>query len=183
MSTKICFIHTTTNSNHDTEDNVSTKNLYQYGRLISFDYSIGLHDENYTEMIKKSFIMTPSAIQFDNNYHNITRDKAEKEGVVNTIALTQFKEDMKSVDIIISHNISFHLKAMQVECFRATVTIDFSKYTLVDTMSFNPKYTIPLLPLLIKKLKLKIKSKETLEQIKAVFFNLYNIYDTIQVES
>ena len=41
MANKICFIYTDTNGIHDTIENVSTKKLYNYARVIAIHYSIG----------------------------------------------------------------------------------------------------------------------------------------------
>ena len=74
------------------------------------------------------------------------------------------------------------LKAIQVECFRTAITIDFSKFTLIDTISFGHSYTFPKLVDLIKKLKIKNIDNTQLEQIRKVFIKLYeNSLITVKV--
>ena len=107
-----------------------------------------------------------------------------KEQLVNNIKewikidneIAQLKNDIKDVDIIVSHNLAFHLKTIQVECFRTAITIDFSKFILIDTISFGHSYTYPKLVDLIKKLKIKNTNLNHLEQIRNVFVKLYENY-------
>ena len=179
MSKKICFLYTDTNGLHGTNENVSKKNLYNFARMISIYYSIGTVDDTfkYTEIKNITNILKPKTINFDKvalNYHKITFEEAELKGIDNNIIISQLKSDLKDVDIIVSHNLSFHLKAIQVECFRTAITIDFSKFILIDTISFGHSYTYPKLVDLIKKLKIKnIDNNTQLEQIRKVFIKLY----------
>ena len=121
MANKICFIYTDTNGIHDTIENVSTKNLYNYARVIAIHYSIGSYDKVYIEEKKCKIILKPDTINFNLSYivkHNITSEIAEKEGIENSIAIQQFKTDIKNVNIIISYDLSHHIRALQVECIR-----------------------------------------------------------------
>ena len=176
ISKKICFLYTDTNGLHNTDENVSTKNLYAFARLIALHYSIGYYDMGkYNEIKRCSKIIKPDTINFDKiamKFHNITRDKADKEGIVNTIVISELKDDLKDVDVIISHSLPFYLKSIQVECFRSAINIDFSKFILIDTMTFGHSNSFPKLNDMVKKLKLKNISQ--LDNIIQVFFKLYN---------
>ena len=180
MSNKLCFIYTDTNGLHKTEENVSTKNLYNYARLIAVHYSIGSYiNMKYVEEKNVSVILKPDTINFDIKYiikHNITMEIANEKGIDNISAIQQLKEDIKNVDIIISYDINHNIKALQVECFRTAITIDFSKYVLIDTKLFNNSIINTCILELIKKLKIKTKTINMLEQINLVFFNLYENY-------
>ena len=180
MSNKLCFIYTDTNGLHKTEENVSTKNLYNYARLIAVHYSIGSYiNMKYVEEKNVSVILKPDTINFDIKYiikHNITMEIANEKGIDNITAIQQLKEDIKNVDIIISYDINHNIKALQVECFRTAITIDFSKYVLIDTKLFNNSIINTCILELIKKLKIKTKTINMLEQINLVFFNLYENY-------
>ena len=179
MSKNVCFIYTDTNGLHTTNENVSKKNLYNFARIISLHYSIGTFDNmyKYTETKNVTHILTPKTINFDKTalkFHNITYENALAKGVDNHIVITELKNDLKDVDIIVSHNLSFHLKAIQVECFRTAITLDFSKFILIDMISFGHNYTYPKLVDLIKKLKIKnIDNLNQLEQFRHVFVKLY----------
>ena len=134
----VCFIHTETNGLHGTDDYVSTKNLYNFARLIRICYSIGTIEDItnglYNETKCVSTMVKPNTI----NITNIeTLKSANDNGIDGNIIIQQLKDDLKSVDIIISNDLSFHLKAIQVECFRSAITLDFSKFILIDTLSFG----------------------------------------------
>ena len=184
MSNKLCFIYTDTNGLHKTEENVSTKNLYNYARLIAVHYSIGSYiNMKYVEEKNVSVILKPDTINFDIKYimkHNITMEIANEKGINNISAIQQLKDDIKNVDIIISYDINHNIKALQVECFRTAITIDFSKYVLIDIKLFNNTINNSIINTcileLIKKLKIKTKTINMLEQINLVFFNLYENY-------
>lgn len=195
MSNKLCFIYTDMNGIHTSDEDVSSKNLYNYARVIAIHYSIGIFDKMYKEEKNVSVILKPDTINFDSNTlvttkdsgnmkHNITRETAIHKGIDNNIAILQLKEDLKNVDIIISHDLSYHIRALQVECFRTATTIDFGKYILIDTLSFNgiisnntSNIACNSITDLIKKLKLKnTKNIHIIEQIKMVFFKLYENY-------
>ena len=177
---KICFIYTDTNGLHHTNDIVSTKNLYNYARLIALHYIVGEYENNiFTETKQISSILKPKTINFDKTamkIHNITMEKAIQDGINNDIIISQLKNDIKDVDIIVSHNLLFHIKAIQVECFRTAINIDFTKFILIDTISFIHTFNFPKLTELIKKLKIKDSNTMQLYQIKNVFFKLYNDY-------
>ena len=177
MSKKICFIYTDTNGLHNTNDIVSTKNLYNYARMIALHYSIGTYEGgNFNEIKNVSSILKPKTINFDpkaQEFHNITFNMANEKGIDNKEVIMQLKADLKDVDVIVSHNLPFHLKAIQVECFRSATIIDFSKFSLIDTISFGHEYSYPKLVDLLKKLKIKNTKMSHLEQVNKVFFKLY----------
>lgn len=176
MSKQICFLYTDTNGLHNTDENVSTKNLYNFARLIAVHYSIGTYDSGiYNEIKRSSKIIKPDTINFDKvamKFHNITLERATKEGIVNTIVISELKEDLKNVEVIVSHSLPFYLKSIQVECFRTAINIDFSKFILIDTMTFGHSHSFPKLNVLVKSLKLNNISQ--LDNIIQVFIKLYN---------
>ena len=158
MSKKICFLYTSTNGTHHTDDNVSSKNLYQFARLIAFHYSIGsMNGSKYNETKKATLILKPNAINFDKesiNIHKITMDMANKNGIPSAHAITQLKTDLLDVNIIVSYNVPFHLKAIQVECFRTAISINFSKYKLVECFNMQHNNNYPDFSFLAQKYKL-----------------------------
>jgi hypothetical protein len=176
MSKKICFLYTDTNGLHSLNEDVSTKNLYSFARLIALHYSIGTYEDGkYNEVKRIDAIIKPDTIAFDKTaqfFHKITMEEATKKGIENTKVIAQFKEDIKDVEVIVSHSLSFYLKAIQVECFRTAISIDFSKFILIDTMSYGHNYTFPKLTDMVKKLKIKNVVGQ-LEQTIAIFIKLY----------
>ena len=77
--------------------------------------------------------------------------------------------------MIVSHSLDFHLKSIQSECFRAYISIEFNKFILIDTMSFQHNYSFPKLLDLENKLKLK-KADNNINKIANVFGSLYLTY-------
>ena len=144
---KICFIYTDTNGLHKTNDFVSTKNLYKFARLIAIHYMIGDYEGTFKSIIKKNIILKPKTIYFDKvaqSFHNITMEDANNKGVDNNIAITELKNDLNDVKIIIGYSLPFHIKAIQSECFRTAIDINFGKYILIDMMNFGHSYEHPL---------------------------------------
>ena len=188
ITKQICFIYTDTNGLHESyTDNytVSKKNMFAFARLIAIHYSIGHYQiENgnfkYVETKKVKHILKPNCIVFDETasaIHGITMEKANKKGIDNTTVLSELKDDLKKVNIIVSHNLPFHLKAIQTECFRACVSIDFSKFILIDTISFQHDYGFLKLISLATKLNISVEKPNHLKLIRRVFTKLYHKYE------
>ena len=177
MSKKICFIYTDTNKTDPestlAEDDIpSTKNLYHFDRLVAIHYSIGTYDNQYNEIKRVDTIIKPDTITFNNkaiDIHKITYNEANEKGIVNSIAIQQLKDDLKDVDCIISYNLSYHVKSIQVECFRTAISIDFSKYTLID---ITEQYSVPNIKFVDIMKKLKVKKSKYLDDLIQVFFKL-----------
>jgi len=182
---KICFIYCDINGIHSLNETVSKKNLYGYARLVALYYTIGFYvDSKFDKLIEKKFILYPDTINFTdetNSIHNITINDAIKKGIKNNIVISELKEDLKDVEVIISHDLPFHIKAIQVECFRTATSIEFNKMTLIDTISFGHEYSLPKLIELGKNLKVtKTKNYTTistnLNLVMKIFFILYKKY-------
>ena len=107
--------------------------------------------------------------------NGITNEIANANGIDPEIVLNEFKKDIKNVDIIINHNIDFHLKTIIAESVRFNISIDFNKYIIIDIMLFNKTNTFYKLSDLIKKY-LKKSKDNTLTQIKKIFFQQYQEY-------
>jgi hypothetical protein len=176
---RICFLYTDTNGLHKTNDFVSTKNLYKFARLIAIHYMIGdINNNKLTNVITKDIILKPKTIYFDKvaqSFHKITMEDAELNGIDNKIAITEFKNDLNDVKIIVGHSLPFHIKAIQSECFRTAIDINFSKYILIDTMSFGHSYEHPKFTDMLVKYNINKKLTQ-LEQYRDLFFILYSNY-------
>ena len=179
---KICFIYTDTNGLHKTNDFVSTKNLYKFARLIAIHYMIGEYNSiNSNKIINANFkkiILKPNTINFDKtaqSFHKITMEEANSIGIDNKIAISELKNDLSDVKIIVGHSLPFHIKAIQSECFRTAIDINFGKYILIDTMSFGHSYEHPKFADMLVKYNINKKLTQ-LEQYRDLFFILYNNY-------
>jgi hypothetical protein len=179
---KICFIYTDTNGLHKTNDNVSTKNLYKFARLIAIHYMICDYDGSLKNTItNQRFIHTilkPKTIYFDKvaqSFHNITMEEATIKGVENNKAITDLKTDLSDVKIIIGYSLPFHIKALQSECFRTAIDINFGKYILIDMMSFGHSYEHPKFADMLVKYNINKKIPQ-LEQYRDLFLILYSNY-------
>ena len=173
MSKKICILYIDTNGFNTNDQEVSTKNLYYFDRLIAIHYSIGTYTDQYTEIKRVNTIIKPDTISFNTEaikLHKISYEEANKNGIVNSIVIQQLKDDLKDIDCIISYNLSYQIKSIQVECFRSAISIDFSKYSLID---IGEQYSIPNTKFsdIMKKLKIK-KSNTYLDDLIQVFFKL-----------
>ena len=176
MSNKVCFFYTDTNGLHTVNKDVNKKYIYGIARLVSLHYSIGTYvDNKYVEEKRVNVIVKPECISFDEtavSIHKITKEKAEKEGKLVKDVMTELKEDLKKVKYIVSHNVPFHIKPIQVECFRTYTSINFSKFTYIDTISYNHNFDFPKLQNLKTKLKVK-NTRNQLDIIQKVFDELY----------
>jgi hypothetical protein len=179
---KICFIYTDTNGLHKTNDYVSTKNLYKFARLIAINYMIGEYNGSLKNVITNqrfiNVILKPKTIYFDKvaqSFHNITMEDASSKGIDNNIAITDLKNDLSDVKIIIGYSLPFHIKAIQSECFRTAIDINFGKYILIDMMSFGHSYEHPKFADMLVKYNINKKLSQ-LEQYRDLFFILYNNY-------
>jgi hypothetical protein len=175
---KICFLYTDTNGLHKTNDYVSTKNLYKFARLIAIHYMIGDYNGSFKSLINKNLILKPKTIYFDKvaqSFHKITMEDAEKTGIENNKAITELKNDLADVKIIIGHSLPFHIKAIQSECFRTAIEINFGKYILIDMSSFGHSYDYPKLADMLVKYNINKKLSQ-IEQYRDLFLILYNNY-------
>lgn len=181
-SKKICFLYTDTNGLHELNEDVSKKNLFGFARLVSLNYEIGfVEDSKYILESKKNTIIKPRCMHISDEsiaIHGITNEKATKEGKDIEESLIEFLEDIKNVNILVSHNIVFHLRTIQAELIRYNIQFNFKKYIIIDTISFFHNFSFPKLKDLYTKLtNKKPKNKNTLELIRKCFFSLYNDFE------
>ena len=175
---RICFIHTETNGLHQTEKDVGKKYLYNFARLVKLNYEIGIYDGEYKREKIIQHIIKPRACYISEEVaqiNGISQEIAEEKGIDPEIVLGEFKLNIKKVDIIVSHNVDFHLKTLIAEATRFNIMIDYNKYIVIDTISFAQTKEYNKLQLLAKKL-LKTTETEQLQMIREVFFSLYQKY-------
>lgn len=177
MVRRLCFIHTDTNGLHMHKGDVNKKKLYCYARLVRLNYEIGIFKDNQFHLEKsQQIIAKPRCMLIPDDivkYHGITQDYAEKNGINPEDILQIFRNDIKNVDIIISHSIDFHLKTILAEALKYNIPIDFNNYVIIDINSFYHSYGLLKLQDLAKKIKLKEINKSNIELIRDIFFKLY----------
>lgn len=179
MHKKLCFLHCSTIGLHQTTQPVSKKNLFNFARLVELTYDIGYFDGNqFISDKKESIIVKPRCMTIPEDtvkYHGITQAKALKKGTDPEVVINKFINDINKVNIIVSHNINFHLKTIIAESVRYNIPIDFSKYIIVDTIDFNHDNGFIKLKDLAEKLKIKdINEIDNLDLVIMVFKKLYN---------
>ena len=184
MYKRLCFINCSTIGLHQTNLPVDKKHLFCFARLVNLTYDIGHFEGNqYITETKKSMIAKPRCMTIPEDtvkYHGITQEKALKKGIDPEQIIIKFLEDIKGVDIIVSHNINFHLKTIIAEAVRYNILIDFNKYIIVDTIDFNHNYGFLKLKDLAEKLKIKdINETDNLDLVVIIFKKLYNKHEKL----
>ena len=181
MTNKVCIIYTETNGLHKTNENVSKKNLYAFARLVVLNYIIGYRNQNKEFIIEQNIrkIIKPRCMYINNtDFHGITNDIANTNGIEIENVLNEFNNDIKDINIIISHNIDFHLKTLLAEYVRYNIKINITNKIIIDTISFYHKLDFPKLIVLYSELFPKNKKKkDNLTKIKECFLELYNQYE------
>jgi DNA polymerase III epsilon subunit-like protein len=191
MPQNICFVYVETNGLHRTTENISKKNMFKFARPVCLNYIIGykkgdefVEIKNERTIFKPEYMAIPDEIA---EIHGITTEKATSKGTDGATILNKFRADIKNVQVIISHNLPFHLKALQIECIRNCISPDFSTYILIDTINFNHKLNYPKLKdlskFLINKKYQDKKSKFNIQIIKKCFLHLYESYEKSIIES
>ena len=173
MVKKVCIIHTETTGLHELRnEKVYNKNLFGFARLVCFHWIIVTRDsdDNFTVEKKQKFII---------KFHGISQEIALKKGTEIEHVLDTFKSDLIDVNIIVSHSLEFHLKAVQAELVRYNKAINFNKYILIDLNSFEHNIVPTTLQNLSKQLLKKDLKDKTLvvDYICELFFKLYNEYE------
>lgn len=180
MYKRICFLYTETTGLHQTNYPVSKKKLYTFARMVSLNYIIGyLKDNEFVQEKKVRKIVKPRCMYIPEEtveYHGITQEIAKSQGIDPELIINELKEDFKTVDIVVSHNIDFHVKTIQAEAVKYNISLDFSNFIIVDTISFYHSYGFAKLKELAAKLSIKDipeSNDNNVELIKNVFFKLY----------
>ena len=93
----------------------------------TFDSVIKLDDS--VEISEKSILM-----------HGVTRERSQTEGVIMRGALEELNENLKTIDLMVGHNISFDKQIMIVENIRNNIFSLFPKKQLFCTMKEYKDY-------------------------------------------
>lgn len=175
MAKRICFIYTDTNGLHQFNKNVEKKYIFGFARMVAIHYSIGTYiDGKYKEEKRVDSIIKPECFTFNTDavaIHGIEQKVAKKQGIDIYSVMSDLKNNLSNVDVIVSHNLPFHLRTIQVECFRTCTTIVFNKFICIDTISYNHNMDFPKLNKLKK--ELNVSATNHLDSIIQIFLKLY----------
>jgi DNA polymerase III epsilon subunit-like protein len=78
-----------------------------------YDFIINIHDN----------IISDESIKL----HKITKEKSNNEGLCIRDVLNKFNSDIKNVDLLVAHNISFDKRIIMVECIRNNISQYFTR--------------------------------------------------------
>ena len=151
--------------------------------MVVLNYEIGyINNKQFILLKKVRNIVKPKYMYIPKDsiqFHHITQEYAINNGKEIDIIFNEFKTDNKDTSIIVSHNIDFHIKTILSEAVRYNIVLDFTKYIIIDTISFYHNYGFIKLKDLFEKLKIKNEDNEEYDNtslIKFVFFKLYSKY-------
>ena len=186
MSKKVCFIHTETTGLHEINNyKVYKKNLFGFARMVSLSWIIATRKEkdNFEIIKKEKFIIKPRCMNIPDDcvkYHGISQKIGLTKGTDIEVVLEKFIKDLVDVKVISSHGLDFHLRTLQAELVRYNRPVDFNKYLLLDTNSFQHGITPSTLTNISKVyLKKPLDDKGiVIDVICELFFKLYNDYET-----
>jgi len=99
--------------------NYNVLNLWPY--IVQFSYIIYDCDSKCIIKIKDDIIKVPKEIHISaecTNIHGITNELSQNNGINIEIAIKDFMEDLKHVNLVVAHNIEFDLNLLKVEIMR-----------------------------------------------------------------
>ena len=101
--------------------NASVTDSSKWPYIIQLSFIVFDTEEKEILDYSDRIIRLPSTITIppeSSAIHQITRERSEREGISISDALCEFSEAIKSVDLIVAHNLSFDKKIMLVELNR-----------------------------------------------------------------
>ena len=106
---------------------------YNSSRIVEIAYII--LDKNNNEVKNYTTIIKPDNFFIENsNIHNITQDKAEKEGICFKHMISLFYGDLKNCDTLIAHNLNFDINILLSECYR------YGFKNIIDEINLKNQY-------------------------------------------
>lgn len=183
MPKLITFITTETDGLHEDKscEPVLKKNLYKYAHMVKLSYHQGTYkDGKIKTSLKKSFIIKPEHFIFPDELSKInglTQEKLMNKGQDLEEVMNEFVNDIKKSNIIISHNLPFHLKTIMASIYRSGISHTFGKYTMIDIINYNHNIEKPTLKNISKEIlgnSYEDKSRNyQIIMIKKIFAKLY----------
>ena len=117
--------------------NISLYNTQKWPYVIQLSYIIFDTEENEVVHTFDSVIKLDDSVEISEksiSMHGVTRERSQTEGAIMKGALEELNDNLKTIDLIVGHNISFDKQIMIVENIRNNVFSLFPKKRLFCTM-------------------------------------------------
>ena len=111
------------------ERNCSIYQHDKYPYILQLSYVIYDTDNNRICVIKDDYVKIDHSVEISPRsleIHHITREKCLAEGKPISQLMLEFNQYLKTVDVVVGHNISFDKKMIFVECIRNNVQQQFT---------------------------------------------------------
>jgi DNA polymerase III epsilon subunit-like protein len=109
---------------------------YNTARIVQLSYIVT--DYDYNQIHLDDFIIKRENFNISNSeFHSITDEISDKEGVDFNIAIEKFYENLKNIDFIIAHNIAFDISVIKSELYRRgrfDILSEIDKKNIICTM-------------------------------------------------
>jgi DNA polymerase III epsilon subunit-like protein len=112
--------------------------IYKYdtARIVQLSYIVTDYDYNKNHL--DDFVIKRENFNIRNSeFHSITDEISDKEGIDFDIAIEKFYENLKKIDFIIAHNIAFDISVIKSELYRRKrfdILNEIEKKNLICTM-------------------------------------------------
>ena len=111
------------------ERNCSIYEHDKYPYILQLSYVIYDTDDNRICVIKDDYVKIDNSVEISprsQEIHHITREKCLAEGKPISQLMMEFNQYLKTVEVVVGHNISFDKKMIFVECIRNNVQQQFT---------------------------------------------------------
>ena len=111
------------------ERNCSIYDHHKYPYILQLSYVIYDTDDNKICVIKDDYVKIDNSVEISprsQEIHHITREKCLTEGKPINQLMMEFNQYLKTVEVVVGHNISFDKKMIFVECIRNNVQQQFT---------------------------------------------------------
>lgn len=111
------------------ERNASIYEVQKFPHILQLSYIIYDTVDNKICVIKDDYVKIENSIEISagsQEIHHITREKCQTDGMPIKQLLKEFNNYLKTVELVIGHNISFDKKMIFVECIRNNIQQQFT---------------------------------------------------------
>ena len=188
------FIDTETNGLPDMKDMVwgnypdfHDSKKYDSARIVQLSFIVT--DKQYNNLDLQDYIIKREGFDINNSeFHSITNEVSDKEGIDFDKAFNAFYESLKKTDHIIAHNIAFDISVIKSELYRRKlfhIIEEINKKKLLCTM----RHTKNIIKIINKFGKYKYPSLKELyrycfdkeiENAHNSKYDVINLYDAIK---
>jgi len=106
---------------------LKSENLHLFPYVVQFSYVI--YDISTNQIIKMvdHIIKLPLNViisEENSNIHKITNEISQSKGIEIRLAINEFMEDLKNIDLIVAHNLEFDINMLKIEFYREATISD-----------------------------------------------------------